>query len=158
MSSVACRREGGIRFISSLKDMWWASLPIGELETIFPDMAQDRHSARLEAQASLSGYPNSANRGYQTEGECIEAWQGMCVLGIHPHPVDPAFMKPPTARAAAFVNTSPRKSSRASSSTGRGPAEQSPMKREGTPGRAPADAQLLADLYIGIFLCRYMLI
>ncbi|KAJ6463638.1 hypothetical protein C8R47DRAFT_1079922 [Mycena vitilis] len=65
---------------------------------------------REEAKASLSGYPDSANRGYDTKEECIDAWQKLCVLGIHPHPVDPAYLSLPSARASVFVNTSPRKS------------------------------------------------
>ncbi|KAJ7464940.1 hypothetical protein B0H11DRAFT_2240369 [Mycena galericulata] len=79
----------------------------------------------VEAKASLSGYPNNSNQGCHTEEECIEVWQRLCVLGVHPHPVDPAFLTPPSNAAAAFLDT-----------------KQSPVKRETTPG----NTQLLADL------------
>ncbi|KAJ7028783.1 hypothetical protein C8F04DRAFT_1265535 [Mycena alexandri] len=74
----------------------------------------------VEAKASLSGYPDNSNRGYNSIEECVEAWQGMCTLGVHPHPVDPACAKP-AAPVASWVNTSPRKP--------RGYAS-SPVKRE----------------------------
>ncbi|KAJ7829015.1 hypothetical protein B0H14DRAFT_3465978 [Mycena olivaceomarginata] len=45
------------------------------------------------ADASLSGYPGSGNKGFHTIEECIDAWQTMCPLGVHPHPVEPT---PPT--------------------------------------------------------------
>ncbi|KAJ7789206.1 hypothetical protein B0H14DRAFT_3503277 [Mycena olivaceomarginata] len=41
------------------------------------------------ADASLSGYPGSGNKGFHTIEECIDAWQTMCPLGVHPHPVEP---------------------------------------------------------------------
>lgn len=48
--------------------------------------------------------------------ECIDGWQQLCPLGIHPHPVDPQFartptplVRTPTPDAPRFVNTSPRK-------------------------------------------------
>ncbi|KAJ7853403.1 hypothetical protein B0H13DRAFT_1904079 [Mycena leptocephala] len=69
----------------------------------------DQAIARPQAQASLTGFPECANRGYHSITECINTWQGLCVLGIHPHPVDPEFTGTPSANAAAFVNTSPRK-------------------------------------------------
>ncbi|KAJ6579044.1 hypothetical protein DFH09DRAFT_1077343 [Mycena vulgaris] len=50
------------------------------------------------AKASLTGYPGSANQGFHTEDECIDAWQAMCGLGIHPHAVDPG-----SASASAAV-------------------------------------------------------
>ncbi|KAJ7838423.1 hypothetical protein B0H13DRAFT_2367448 [Mycena leptocephala] len=104
----------------------------------------------VEAQASLDGYPGSGNRGFHTEAECVEAWQGLCVLGVHPHPVDPVFLRPPSPGAATFLNTSLRKSRVPPPS----PVKQegtsattASKKREGTPVRSsPADAQLLADL------------
>ncbi|KAJ6593077.1 hypothetical protein B0H19DRAFT_1245893 [Mycena capillaripes] len=63
----------------------------------------------LEAKVSLTGFPGSGNKGYHSIDECIEAWQNMCVLSIHPHPVDPKFVMVPSASAVCFVNTSPRK-------------------------------------------------
>jgi hypothetical protein len=92
------------------------------------------------------GFPESGNRGYNSISECIDAWQGLCVLGIHPHPVDPAFAQTPSANAACFVNTSPRKSrvnSKASSSVKREMGSAPPLAPA-----APAEdkAQVLADL------------
>ncbi|KAJ7920722.1 hypothetical protein B0H13DRAFT_1867226 [Mycena leptocephala] len=100
----------------------------------------------VEAKASLDGFPGSGNRGYNSLDECNDAWQGMCVLGIHPHPVDPLFLRMPSPSASTFVNTAPRKS-RALTASG------SAVQEEGASARAaskkkegPADAQLLADL------------
>ncbi|KAJ7818602.1 hypothetical protein B0H14DRAFT_2601176 [Mycena olivaceomarginata] len=71
--------------------------------------------ARIEAKASLTGYPDSNHQGCKTEEECIEVWQRLCVLGVHPHPVDPSFFQPPSENALVFVNLSPRKSHASSS-------------------------------------------
>ncbi|KAJ6590098.1 hypothetical protein DFH09DRAFT_1074565 [Mycena vulgaris] len=49
------------------------------------------------AKVSLTGYPGSANQGFHTEDECIDAWQAMCGLGIHPHAVDPGSASASTA-------------------------------------------------------------
>ncbi|KAJ7888017.1 hypothetical protein B0H13DRAFT_2342111 [Mycena leptocephala] len=105
----------------------------------------------LEAQASLSGYPDSANRGYHSVAECIDAWQALCPLGIHPHAVDPAFAKTPSASAAQFVNTSPRKGKTAPAPLKREEGAAAPLaptpKHEGTSsGSAEDKAQVLADL------------
>ncbi|KAJ7033113.1 hypothetical protein C8F04DRAFT_1184373 [Mycena alexandri] len=62
----------------------------------------------VEAKASLSGYPDSSNRGYYSVEECIEGWQKLCALGIHPHPVDPSKTRAPSVDTSR-VNTSPRK-------------------------------------------------
>ncbi|KAJ7127926.1 hypothetical protein C8R44DRAFT_733329 [Mycena epipterygia] len=104
-----------------------------------------------EAKASLTGYPGSGNRGYHSEDECITTWQAMCVLGIHPHPVDPAFLTPPSPSASTFVNVSPRKSVKRegtpSGSGMRGSPVKREGKREGTPsGSTAGNAQVLADL------------
>ncbi|KAJ6448417.1 hypothetical protein C8R47DRAFT_1231037 [Mycena vitilis] len=113
-----------------------------------------------EAKASLTGYPGSGNQGCYSVDECIDVWQGMCPPGIHPHPADPAFMRTPSASAATFVNTSPRKgrgqsTSGSGSGSGSGAESASPVKREGSAqslsNQAPAptgppNAQLLADL------------
>ncbi|KAJ7863654.1 hypothetical protein B0H14DRAFT_3607323 [Mycena olivaceomarginata] len=92
----------------------------------------------VEAKASLTGFPDHSNQGCHTEEECIEVWQRLCVLGVHPHPVDPAFFSPPSVSASALVNTSPRKSARPSGVTtvkhGDSPTKgqlPSPIKREG---------------------------
>ncbi|KAJ6455535.1 hypothetical protein C8R47DRAFT_1082757, partial [Mycena vitilis] len=99
----------------------------------------------VEAQASLTGYPHSGNRGFNSVPECVDAWQGLCVLGIHPHPVDPLFMRPPSPGATIFVNSTPRRS------THRREPSRSPIKAEqqdGTPRRDAGNPQLLADLPI----------
>ncbi|KAJ7605671.1 hypothetical protein DFH06DRAFT_1348523 [Mycena polygramma] len=105
----------------------------------------------LEAKASLSGYPDSGNCGCNSIEECVEIWQRLCVLGIHPHPVDPAFLRPPSSSAAAFVNTTPRKMAahgRTSPIKKEGtPVRTAQPKREGTPSASvDSSAQLLADL------------
>ncbi|KAJ7794070.1 hypothetical protein B0H14DRAFT_3497394 [Mycena olivaceomarginata] len=73
----------------------------------------------IEAKASLAGFPDNSNQGCHTEDECIEVWQRLCTLGVHRHPVDPAFLDPPAPAAnAPVVNISPRppKSARPSGS------------------------------------------
>ncbi|KAJ7021708.1 hypothetical protein C8F04DRAFT_1195179 [Mycena alexandri] len=72
----------------------------------------------VEAKASLTGYPDSSNRGYDSIEECVEAWQRLCTLGVHPHTIDPIFTRP----ATPIVNISPRKP--------RSHAAPSPVKRE----------------------------
>jgi hypothetical protein len=108
-------------------------------------------ACRIEAKASLTRYPDASNQGCNTEEECIEVWQHLCVLGVHPHPVDPSFFQPPSESTSAFINLSPRKS-HASGSANVKP-EHSRVKRdtgkaqvEGIPMRAPAMPELLADL------------
>jgi hypothetical protein len=65
-------------------------------------------------------------------------WQRLCLLGVHPHPVDPAGFDLPSASAAAFANTSPRKSA---------PASGTPrLKREEKPDPVGKKPELLADL------------
>ncbi|KAJ7840484.1 hypothetical protein B0H14DRAFT_3458020 [Mycena olivaceomarginata] len=46
------------------------------------------------ASASVTGYPSAGNKGFHTIDECIEAWQTMCPLGVHPHPVEPTTPLP----------------------------------------------------------------
>ncbi|KAJ6489289.1 hypothetical protein C8R47DRAFT_1215639 [Mycena vitilis] len=67
------------------------------------------HDDWLQAKSSVTGFPHSAHRGYDSVDECIEAWQRLCPLGIHPHPVDPQLTRTPTPDATPFVNISPRK-------------------------------------------------
>ncbi|KAJ7866283.1 hypothetical protein B0H13DRAFT_2352570 [Mycena leptocephala] len=115
-------KQGGILFISFHKDIGWGFLRI-----------------------------DSANRGYHSVSECIEAWQALCPLGIHPHPVDPAFARTPSASAAQFVNTSPRKGKTAPGPPKREERAAAPMvpapKREGGGSGSTEDkAQVLADL------------
>ncbi|KAJ6449249.1 hypothetical protein C8R47DRAFT_1230725 [Mycena vitilis] len=84
-----------------------------------------------EAKISLSGYPGASNKGYDTERECIEGWQTMCPLGIHPHPVEPSvasqaslpkLLSSPTPPSSPSVNTDPRTpSKRAKSEKTRAP-------------------------------------
>ncbi|KAF8197281.1 hypothetical protein K438DRAFT_1967517 [Mycena galopus ATCC 62051] len=57
---------------------------------------------RLSAKASVSGFPDNSYRAYKSMDECIIAWQALCQLGLHPHPVDPEFdhtARGPLARA-----------------------------------------------------------
>ncbi|KAJ7446039.1 hypothetical protein B0H11DRAFT_1930380 [Mycena galericulata] len=99
---------------------------------------------RLRAKASLTGYPGASNVGCNTEEEAIAAWQALCPLGVHPHPVEPSDGGPPTPSAseARFVNTSPRKSTAKARSA-------SPVKREEISSRgAEEKKQVLADLYV----------
>ncbi|KAJ7713235.1 hypothetical protein B0H16DRAFT_1743563 [Mycena metata] len=48
----------------------------------------------VEAKASLTGYPDSSNRGYDSVEDCVDARQRLCTLGVHPHLVDPIFASP----------------------------------------------------------------
>ncbi|KAF8197290.1 hypothetical protein K438DRAFT_2016559 [Mycena galopus ATCC 62051] len=63
----------------------------------------------LEAKASVTGYPDNSYKGCATEQECIEIWQRLCRLGVHPHPVEPASLARPSSGTMA-VDVSPRKS------------------------------------------------
>ncbi|KAJ7511021.1 hypothetical protein B0H11DRAFT_1900353 [Mycena galericulata] len=99
----------------------------------------------LQAKASVSGYPDASHVGCSNEEECIEAWQALCPLGIHPHPVEPRNAIPPTpsASAARFVNTSPRKSAAAKTKS----ASAASVKKEQVRAGATEDKdQVLADL------------
>ncbi|KAK6992770.1 hypothetical protein R3P38DRAFT_2801918 [Favolaschia claudopus] len=69
---------------------------------------------RMEASASISGYPNASYCGYPSVAACIKAWQALCSWGVHPHPVDPAgeledasISSPP---GVDFLGPSPRPS------------------------------------------------
>ncbi|KAJ6530770.1 hypothetical protein B0H19DRAFT_1082481 [Mycena capillaripes] len=42
--------------------------------------------------AVVDGYPSGAQRGHQTMKSCVAEWQQHCVLGVHPHPMDPALL------------------------------------------------------------------
>ncbi|KAJ7718492.1 hypothetical protein DFH07DRAFT_973280 [Mycena maculata] len=96
----------------------------------------------LETKVSITGYHDNSYQGCHTEQECVEVWQRLCVLGVHPHPVDPVFMTPPSASAAQFVNVSPRKSAQTAGS----PVKKE-VKKEGASRRVPpSDPQVLADL------------
>ncbi|KAJ6517555.1 hypothetical protein DFH09DRAFT_1332353 [Mycena vulgaris] len=67
--------------------------------------------------AMVDGFPAGAQRGHHSERACVEEWQLHCVLGVHPHPVDPnvgeAFGMgpvpglPPSPVATASPATSP---------------------------------------------------
>jgi hypothetical protein len=123
--------------------MLWELLITGEWATGEP-LVILRIYPRVEAHASLMGYPGSGNSRFNSREKCVDAWQDSCVLGIHPHPVDPAFMRPPSASTASFVNTTLRKSTPRPSGT-------SPVKEEMRDGKqvgTPANAQLLADLWV----------
>jgi hypothetical protein len=95
----------------------------------------------VEAKASISRYPDNSHQGCYSEEECIEVWQRLCLLGVHPHPVDPTVFDPLSARAALLVNTSPCKSARASG-TLRAKHEEilDPVDKR------PVKAEILADL------------
>ncbi|KAJ7707028.1 hypothetical protein B0H14DRAFT_3525879 [Mycena olivaceomarginata] len=91
-----------------------------------------------EAKAGIGRYPDNSNQGCFSEEECIEVWQRLCLLGVHPHPVDPAGFDLPSVSAAAFTNTSPRRSA---------PASGAPrLKREEKPDPVGKKPELLADL------------
>ncbi|KAJ7074819.1 hypothetical protein B0H15DRAFT_806620 [Mycena belliarum] len=42
-------------------------------------------------QEMVQGYSGAAHRGHASVPDCIEEWQRHCILGAHPHPVDPAL-------------------------------------------------------------------
>ncbi|KAJ7099208.1 hypothetical protein C8R44DRAFT_888665 [Mycena epipterygia] len=41
------------------------------------------------AQTMISGHPNAAHKGHHSYAACQAEWQQHCLLGVHPHPVDP---------------------------------------------------------------------
>ncbi|KAJ7300715.1 hypothetical protein DFH08DRAFT_979371 [Mycena albidolilacea] len=107
----------------------------------------------LETQASVSGYLNNSFRGYNSMEDCINAWQALCRLGMHPHKVDPQYATVATAGGmparmpdstpastlsvyeSTPTSTSPHKSTPASASPGKGLTLD--LKRFYTPPRAP---------------------
>ncbi|KAJ7096172.1 hypothetical protein C8R44DRAFT_749019 [Mycena epipterygia] len=61
------------------------------------------------AQAMVTGYGGACNHGHATIAECVEEWQELCRLGVHPHPVDPALSHP-AAAGLATPSSSPASS------------------------------------------------
>jgi hypothetical protein len=53
----------------------------------------------------MTGYPGSDNKGFNTREECVEAWQALCPLGVHPHPVDPAAQPARIQRVTGMGNS-----------------------------------------------------
>ncbi|KAJ7780553.1 hypothetical protein DFH07DRAFT_765086 [Mycena maculata] len=51
--------------------------------------------------AAVVGFEGSSHKGYRTRGECVDAWQSMCRLGVHPHQVDPAYIRAPDSAHGA---------------------------------------------------------
>ncbi|KAJ7354690.1 hypothetical protein DFH08DRAFT_804560 [Mycena albidolilacea] len=90
----------------------------------------------LEAKSSLTGYPDNANLGFNTFN--------LCVLGLYPHPIDPALLEIPSASVSRGVNMLPR----GSSTRPKTPmTSKCPVKREAMPGRSGDNsAQVLTDL------------
>ncbi|KAF8129444.1 hypothetical protein K438DRAFT_1789119 [Mycena galopus ATCC 62051] len=84
----------------------------------------------LMAKASVSGFPDNSHRAYKTMHECIIAWQGLCRLGLHPHPVDPEFEHTARAPLVRAVRTPPPSTTTAASGA----------KQVETPRRAGAGA------------------
>ncbi|KAJ7720205.1 hypothetical protein DFH07DRAFT_784451, partial [Mycena maculata] len=141
------------------KDPWYYCLPPfrGDRTRVLRERRAGRYPFHLvaqghivgtfdnwpEAKASITGYLDCSHQGCYSEEECIEVWQRLCVLGVHPHAVDPTYAPPCAASMSGFVNTSPRKTR----GVVPGSASASPVKKEGGSGRpASSDPQLLADL------------
>jgi hypothetical protein len=93
--------------------------------------------ARSAAHTSVTGYPAAGHKGFNTLKECTEAWQQMCPLGVHPHPVEPVLQEHAGATVSA-VETPPPKS------TGKSPSPATKYarkpKREETPAELPMRA------------------
>ncbi|KAJ7156209.1 hypothetical protein C8R46DRAFT_1294775 [Mycena filopes] len=88
------------------------------------------------AKTSLSGFKGSGNKGFNTVEECIEAWQAMCPLGIHPHPVEPPRLRVGPQQTLA-APSSPAPSSPPSSPTPSSPPSSSPPSSPTTTATAP---------------------
>ncbi|KAJ7066862.1 hypothetical protein B0H15DRAFT_807550 [Mycena belliarum] len=80
------------------------------LHLVFQGRVVGLFDSWAEAQLSLSGYPNNANQGFHSLDDAIDAWQGLCALGMHPHPVDPAILgvAEPAAEMVATEETPKR--------------------------------------------------
>jgi hypothetical protein len=107
-------------------------------------------SPRSAAKASLTGFPGSSNKGFHTIEECIVEWQTMCPLGVHPHPVDPAYLDhtpppprvPPAPPAPSAPTTAPVRSKVAPKELSRTlvvTTLRSPRKCAATPAPASVD-------------------
>jgi hypothetical protein len=89
----AISRAKGIRVgfpcIWSLRGKWSGFGTIGGLQSVIKRIADEARLSRTVVKAMVSGHPSGAQRGHQTMRGCIAEWQEHCVLGVHPHPVEP---------------------------------------------------------------------
>ncbi|KAJ6564312.1 hypothetical protein B0H19DRAFT_1258767 [Mycena capillaripes] len=69
----------------------------------------DSWRALAAAKTSLTGYPGSTNKGYNSVAECIDTWQTLCPTGVHPHPVDPTLQQESSTSTTKALHTSPGK-------------------------------------------------
>ncbi|KAJ7439915.1 hypothetical protein B0H11DRAFT_1934144 [Mycena galericulata] len=46
------------------------------------------------AKSMVDGYPQGSQSGHRTREGCVREWQEHCMLGVHPHPVDPRCISP----------------------------------------------------------------
>ncbi|KAJ6451079.1 hypothetical protein C8R45DRAFT_1113801 [Mycena sanguinolenta] len=58
--------------------------------------------------AMITGFRNGAYRGHYSVEGCIREWQLHCVLGVHPHPVDPQLARAALG-PASLPSSSPTK-------------------------------------------------
>ncbi|KAJ7460128.1 hypothetical protein B0H11DRAFT_2242352 [Mycena galericulata] len=61
------------------------------------------------AKSMVDGFPQGAQSGHQTRGGCVQEWQEHCVLGVHPHPVDPRRAGSAAASSSASLTQTPRR-------------------------------------------------
>lgn len=66
-----------------------------------------------------AGHAAGAYHGHNNVDECIVEWQRHCVLGIHPHPADPAWQAAPPVSPKKLVVRRAEKSGSALIGTGR---------------------------------------
>ncbi|KAJ7847178.1 hypothetical protein B0H13DRAFT_2362603 [Mycena leptocephala] len=92
------------------------------------------------AHASVTGYPAAGNKGFNTLNECTEAWQKMCPLGVHPHPVEPVLREHAGATVSAVAETPPPKSAGKTPTSATKPVPK--PKREEIPAELPMRANL----------------
>ncbi|KAJ7641078.1 hypothetical protein FB45DRAFT_1021854 [Roridomyces roridus] len=79
--------------------------------------------------ASIKGFRDPIHQGCDSVEEGIEIWQGLCPLGVHPHPPAPQSTPNPSSNTSA--SSSPRK-------RGTRVACGSPVKREHAPASSSA--------------------
>ncbi|KAJ7433905.1 hypothetical protein B0H11DRAFT_2258995 [Mycena galericulata] len=61
------------------------------------------------AKSMVDGFPQGAQSGHQTRAGCVREWQQHCVLGVHPHPVDPRRAGSAAGSASASLTQTPRR-------------------------------------------------
>jgi hypothetical protein len=67
----------------------------------------------------VTGYPSNGHKGHHSYAGCVREWQQLCLLGVHPHPVDPASVAKPEDDTRPYEKGKERQARQASVSAAR---------------------------------------